>query len=117
MRNNVPVSSKRHARAMRAEPTEAESALWRLLRDRKLQGIKWRRQVPIGVYIVDLVSFERRLVVECDGSQHAERRHDVSRDDWLRQQGFSVLRFWNHEVLQQRESVLNTILARCGLPW
>ncbi len=102
---------------MRAEPTEAERALWRLLRDRRLQGTKWRRQVPIGPYVVDFVCFERRMIVECDGSQHADNLRDVARDDWLRHEGFSVTRFWNHEIFRERESVLNTILARCGLPW
>jgi len=102
---------------MRAEPTDAGRVMWRLLRDRRLQGTKWRRQVPIGAYVVDFVCFEQRVVVECDGSQHAENRRDVPRDDWLRERGFTVVRFWNHEVLRERESVLNTILARCGLPW
>jgi very-short-patch-repair endonuclease len=102
---------------MRAEPTEAERALWRLLRDRRLQGTKWRRQVPVGAYVVDFICFEHRLVVECDGFQHAESRHDIARDGWLRDQGFAVARFWNGEILHERESVLNTIAARCGLPW
>jgi very-short-patch-repair endonuclease len=113
----VSPRAKAHARAMRAQETDAERALWRLLRDRRLQGTKWRRQVPIGVYVVDFVCFAHRLVVESDGSQHADSRRDVSRDDWLREQGFAVARFWNHEILSEQESVLNTILARCGLPW
>jgi len=102
---------------MRAHETDAERALWRLLRDRRLQAMKWRRQVPLGPYIVDFVCFEHRLIVECDGSQHAENRHDVRRDAWLETQGFAIVRFWNHEILRERENVLNTILARCGLPW
>jgi very-short-patch-repair endonuclease len=117
MRNEIPITAKAHARAMRAEPTDAERRLWHALRGRRMQGMKWRRQVPIGPYIVDFVCFEHRLVVECDGSQHSESRRDVSRDNWLGQQGFTVARFWNHEILRERESVLNTILARCGLPW
>jgi very-short-patch-repair endonuclease len=114
---SISPSAKSRARAMRAQGTDAEKALWRLLRDRRLQSTKWRRQVPIGAYIADFVCFEYRLIVECDGSQHADNRHDVSRDDWLRGQGFIIARFWNHEILRERESVLNTILARCGLPW
>jgi very-short-patch-repair endonuclease len=113
----IPLAAKARARAMRAHETEAERALWRLLRDRRLQSMKWRRQVPLGPYIVDFVCFEHRLIVECDGSQHAENRHDVRRDAWLEAQGFGIARFWNHETLRERENVLNTILARCGLPW
>jgi very-short-patch-repair endonuclease len=109
--------SKSRARALRAAETDAEKALWRVLRDRRLQSTKWRRQVPIGPYIADFVCFEHRLVVECDGSQHGESLHDAKRDEWLHQQGFAVARFWNHEILRQRENVLSTILARCGLPW
>ncbi|HXE24173.1 MAG TPA: endonuclease domain-containing protein [Roseiarcus sp.] len=109
--------TRARARALRTAETDAEKALWNLLRDRRLQATKWRRQVPIGPYIADFVCFEHRLVVECDGSQHGESLHDAKRDEWLRQQGFAVARFWNHEVLRERENVLSTILARCGLPW
>ena|SRR5271157_4449041 len=105
------------ARAMRRQPTNAERALWHLLRDRRLSQTKWRRQVPLGPYIVDFVCFERRVVVECDGSQHAENALDAARDAWLTAQGFTVLRFWNHAVLKERSTVIDTILARCGLPW
>ena len=105
------------ARSLRADETDAEKALWRLLRDRRLQSTKWRRQVPIGPYIADFVCFEHRLIVECDGSQHAESLRDARRDEWLREQGFDVARFWNQEILRERDNVLNTILARCGLPW
>jgi 2-isopropylmalate synthase len=114
-----PISSiaKTRARALRVQQTDAERALWRLLRGRRLQSTKWRRQVPIGAYIADFVCFEYRLIVECDGPQHAESNHDVLRDGWLRAQGFVIARFWNHEILHERENVLNAILAQCGLPW
>jgi very-short-patch-repair endonuclease len=102
---------------MRRQPTDAERALWGVLRDRRLSQTKWRRQVPLGPYIVDFVCFERRIVVECDGSQHAENARDMARDAWLTAQGFTVLRFWNHTVLKERSTVIATILARCGLPW
>jgi very-short-patch-repair endonuclease len=115
--HSVSPPARAHTRAMRAQATDAERALWRLLRDRRLQSMKWRRQVPIGSYIVDFVCFEHRLIVECDGSQHAENRRDARRDAWLQAQGFAVVRSWNHEILRERENVLNTILARCGLPW
>ena len=102
---------------MRRQPTEAERALWLLLRDRRLSQTKWRHQVPLGSYIVDFVCFERRVVVECDGTQHAENVRDWARDAWLASQGFAVVRFWNQAVLKERSSVIDTILAQCGLPW
>ena len=76
-----------------------------------MEGIKVRRQQPIGDYIVDFVAFEKRLVIEVDGGQHAEEEkdNDMRRDEWLRSQGFRVLRFWNTEVLQNLEGVLETI--------
>jgi len=113
----LPSGVKAHARSLRSHQTEAERSLWRLLRDRRLQSMKWRRQVPIGTYIVDFVCFEHRLIVECDGSQHADCRRDMERDAWLREQGFTITRFWNHEIMREEESVVNTILAKCGLPW
>jgi len=112
----IPPRAQGQARAMRREPTDAERAMWRLLRDRRLTGIKWRRQTPIGPYIVDFLCYERRVVVECDGSQHSENNRDKTRDAWLEGQGFRVLRFWNHEVLSARAGVLDTILAGAGLP-
>jgi very-short-patch-repair endonuclease len=112
----IPPGATSRARMLRAQETDAERALWRLLRGRRLESIKWRRQFPIGAYVVDFVCFEHRLIVECDGFQHAGSQRDVARDAWLRAQGFTIARFWNHEILGERESVLNTILARCGLP-
>jgi very-short-patch-repair endonuclease len=117
MRNNIPLVAKSRARAMRREPTEAERKLWYALRDRRLQSIKFRRQAPVGPYIVDFLCLARKLVVEADGSQHAENRRDVARDAWLGREGYKVLRFWNHEILTAQESVLATIAAACGLPW
>ncbi|THD44488.1 MAG: endonuclease domain-containing protein [Bradyrhizobium sp.] len=113
----VPELAIVRARTMRDEATNAEKALWRLLRDRRLAAMKWRRQAPIGRFIVDFVCFEHRAIVECDGSQHAENQCDKLRDAWLRAQGFVVMRFWNHEVLNERAVVIDTILARSGQPW
>jgi len=117
VRNDVPISSKPRARAMRAEPTDAERALWRALRDRRMHALKFRRQAPIGPYIVDFLCVAHRLIVEADGSQHAESRRDEVRDARLEQQGYTILRFSNRDILTARESVLATIAARCGLPW
>jgi very-short-patch-repair endonuclease len=102
---------------MRRAPTEAELRLWRLLRDRRLSGLKFRRQVPIGPYIVDFLCVSVRLIVEADGSQHGESIGGERRDAYLARQGWTVLRFWNHDILRNRESVIDTILARAGLPW
>jgi very-short-patch-repair endonuclease len=111
-----PLAQSR-ARALRVHATDAEAALWRLLRDRRLTQTKWRRQVPISDFIVDFACLEHRVIVECDGAQHAESRSGAARDAWLQAQGFTIARFWNHEVLHERASVIDTILARCGLPW
>jgi len=89
----IPPRAQGQARAMRREPTDAERAIWRLLRDRRLTGMKWRRQTPIGPYIVDFLCYEHSVVVECDGSQHAHDGRDKTRDAWLEEQGFKVLRF------------------------
>ena len=100
-----------HAKHMRHVPTEAESALWRELRAGRLAGYKFKRQQPIGNFIVDFVCFEQKLVVEADGGQHVElKARDEARTAWLQAQGFRVLRFWNHDVLQRRDLVLEEIL-------
>jgi very-short-patch-repair endonuclease len=85
------------------------------LKGKQFEGIKFRRQEPIGIFIVDFVTFERRLVIEVDGGQHAEEEKDkdIRRDEWLRTQGFKVLRFWDNEVLKNLEGVLETIRDNC----
>ena len=97
------------ARTLRTDGTEAERALWQRLRSRQLNGAKFRRQVALGPYVADLVCVEARLIVECDGGQHNGSAHDGERDAWLKAQGWRVLRFWNHEVLQNIEGVLVVI--------
>ena len=82
-----------HARAMRKAPTEAERLLWRLLRAKRLAGWKFRRQQRLDPYVVDFVSFEARLIIEADGSQHLDSMSDARRDAWLEAQGFRLLRF------------------------
>ncbi len=98
-----------HARAMRRAPIDAERALWRLLRDRRFSGYKFRRQTPIGPFIADFVCFEARLIVEADGSQHAESPRDDRRDAWLRAQGYRIRRFWNADILTQPTMVADTL--------
>jgi very-short-patch-repair endonuclease len=108
---------KRFARSMRRDGTDAEKRTWRLLRGRRFAGFKFRRQVPLGPYILDFVSFEAMLVIEIDGGQHAESAADARRDAWLAREGFCVLRFWNNEVLTQEDSVVVRIAERLGLEW
>ena len=106
----VPPKNRRFARTMRREMTEAEGKLWSELRNRRLDRIKFRRQVPIGNYIADFVCLHSRLIVELDGSQHSESRYDAVRDAELKRRGFRVLRFWNDEVLRELTSVCDTII-------
>jgi very-short-patch-repair endonuclease len=96
---------------MRSEMSEAERVLWLQLRAHRLDGLRFRRQTPIGQYIVDFVCHEQRLVIELDGGQHAESQHDAKRDRWLESKGYRVLRFWNSDVFQNREGVLETIVG------
>jgi very-short-patch-repair endonuclease len=118
---HVPESKRRFARALRRDMTEAEHRLWRELRDRRLDRIKFRRQVPIGPYVADFLCMEAMLIVEIDGSQHAESERDNVRDAELRARGFRVLRFWNDDVLRDINAVCATIIAyvrdRTLEPW
>ena len=115
-RQVLPDTMRSRARELRRKSTAAEAKLWAALRDRRLSGIKWRRQMPIGPYIADFVCLEHRLIVECDGSQHAESSYDAARDAWLATQGFQILRVWNSDVLKNNGGVIETIVAACGLP-
>jgi len=101
------------ARRLRKQPTDTETRLWRRLRNRQIAGVRFRRQCPLGPYIVDFVSYDPRLAIELDGGQHAESgnsRRDAARDRWLEKEGFTVLRFWDSEVLQELEAVLTAIV-------
>lgn len=104
------------ARELRKNMTDAERKLWYFLRDRRLSGLKFRRQVPIGPYIVDFACLEKKVIVEIDGGEHNfpdHRRYDSQRAAWLEAQGFRILRFWNNEVLSNIEAVLTVILQAC----
>jgi very-short-patch-repair endonuclease len=94
---------------MRHAATEAEAAMWRLLRHRRLVGFKFRRQVPLEGFILDFVCFDRKIVIEVDGSQHYSSQRDHMRDSRLAHEGFQVLRYWNNDVLQRPISVLEDI--------
>jgi very-short-patch-repair endonuclease len=97
------------AKWMRANPTEAERRLWSVVRAKRLAGFKFRRQAIIEPYIVDLVCFAERMIIEADGSQHADNRNDARRDAFPRAEGFRLLRFWNNQVLAESEAVAAAI--------
>ncbi len=109
----TPVLRQR-ARAMRAEPTEAERLLWTILRGRRFAGFKFRRQVPMGRYIVDFYCPKARLVIELDGSQHADNAGDVLRDRWLAENGYRVFRVWNNQLTGEGEAVADAIFQLLG---
>jgi very-short-patch-repair endonuclease len=98
------------ARQLRSDMTEAERRLWSLLRDRRLTGYKFRRQRPLGPFIVDFVCMEHRLVIEVDGGQHADNEADTRRTAWLEAEGWHVIRFWNNEVLSNSDGVAERVL-------
>lgn len=102
-----------HAKTLRQDMTEMEKRLWSRLRDRQAVGHKFRRQQPIEQYIVDFVCFEERLIVELDGGQHSPEA-DAARTAYLQSQGFTILRFWNHEVLENMDGVMQAIVAQLG---
>jgi very-short-patch-repair endonuclease len=102
------------AKSMRREPTDAEAAMWRLLRDRRLARFKFRRQAPFQNFILDFVCFDKRLVIEIDGSQHLSSERDVARDAALEAENFHVVRYWNNDVLRRPTAVLEDIFAKLG---
>ncbi|MGO4221835.1 endonuclease domain-containing protein [Lysobacter sp. TAF61] len=108
---NRRISRERRPRKLRNDSTDAERHLWRYLRNRQLQGCKFRRQHPFGDYILDFACLERRLAIELDGAQHTDKAaYDRVRTRRLEQAGFVVLRFWNNEVFENAEGVVEVIL-------
>ena len=104
------------AKKLRINSTDTEKYLWKYLRGRQLEGIKLRRQQPIGKYIVDFVSLERKIIIELDGGQHLENIKDKLRDRWMKEQEYEVLRFWDNEVFNNIEGVLGTIREKLLSP-
>ena len=106
------------ARQLRREMTDPEHLLWFLLRGRRLGGCKFHRQHPIGPYIADFVCLHHRLIVEADGGQHADARlhADERRTQWLKEQGWRVIRFWNGDILQRQNDVLEAIVRAIDGP-
>ena len=107
------------ARNLRQNQTEVEKLLWKYLRNRRLNGVKFRRQHPIGPYIVDFVSIETSIVIEVDGGQHNTelgKKYDVRRKEYLRQAGYQVLRFWDNDIMKDTDAVLEVISKALTLP-
>ena len=99
------MDQRQFAKTLRQGMTDAEQQLWRQLRAHRLYGQKFRRQQPLGPYVVDFIHFGARLIVEADGGQHDGRDKDAVRDRWLKQQGFKIMRFWNNDILRNPEGV------------
>lgn len=89
--------------------TTAEKRLWYLLRGNRFEGLAFKRQTPVGPFIVDFISHERRLIIEVDGGQHSGNKNDDRRSRWLQSKGYRVLRFWNVDVLANQNAVLEII--------
>jgi very-short-patch-repair endonuclease len=111
------LTARQRARQLRRDQTDAEHRLWARLRDRQLGGAKFRRQHPIGPFVADFCCPQGKLIVELDGGQHAEDvAADEKRSRFLEAQGYRVLRFWNHDVLQNTEAVLERIVEALNDP-
>jgi very-short-patch-repair endonuclease len=108
----TPKRIRDFAKKMRREPTDAEAAMWRLLRHRRLAHLKFRRQAPLRNFILDFVCFDKRIVIEIDGSQYSSSERDAVRDVILIADGFRIARYWNNDVLLRPAAVLEDILAK-----
>jgi very-short-patch-repair endonuclease len=107
------------ARHLRNNSTDAERRLWLLLRSQQLTGFKFRRQAAIENYIVDFVCFSKKLIIELDGGQHNEtslKEYDEARTQWLESRGFRILRFWNHDVCQNEDGIVEVIWRALSEP-
>ena len=104
------------AKDLRKRSTDTERLLWKYLRAKQVQGLKFKRQQPVGKYIVDFMCFEKKIIIELDGGQHmqaSEEQKDRERDKWFKAQGYTVLRFWDNEVLINTMGVLEVIRRYC----
>ena len=109
---NKKIIRNKLQRKLRTEPTDAEHRLWQYLRGRQIEGCKFRRQHPFGDYILDFACLDKKLAIELDGSQHADRaEYDAERTKYVEKAGFGVLRFWNNEVFENIEGVVEVIIA------
>ena len=116
MVQHLPVD-RQFAKALRTNATDAERKLWAMLRGGRLHGLKFKRQVPLDGYVLDFVCFEKRLIIEADGGQHAESRRDVERDHHFAAHGFTTLRFWNTDILSNPDGVCMEIVKFAEGGW
>jgi len=115
-KTRIPSKPLERARELRQRSTDSERRLWHWLRNRQIDGVKFRRQVPLGAYVVDFLAADHRLVIEIDGGQHASQQdYDRRRTAWLEAQGYRVIRFWSNEVLANTEGVIAAIGAALKL--
>jgi len=102
------------AKQFRRKMTDAERVLWSHLRAKRLNNLKFRRQQPIGNYIVDFICFEKKIIIEVDGGQHMEnKKTDLKRTQWLNEKGYRVIRFWNNDIMQNISGVYKEIMKFC----
>ena len=106
---NLSILDNSLQRKLRSHMTDAENRLWRRLRGRQVAGFKFRRQHPFLDFVLDFVCLEMQLIVEVDGGQHQDSKQDLVRDQRLHEAGFRVLRFWNNQVLQETDAVVDAI--------
>ena len=100
-----------NAKTLRTNQTDCENILWQKIRAKRLNGIKFRRQVPVGKYILDFVALGKKLIIELDGSQHLENsEYDILRTEYLKNLGYTVVRFWDNDIINNIDSVLLKIL-------
>jgi len=110
----MPFNLTKTAKSLRKNATRVETILWSQLRARQIEGTKFRRQQPIDEFVVDFVCFEKKLIIELDGGQHAQARaEDRERDNRFSEKGYTVLRFWNNEVVENLTGVLEVIRREC----
>jgi very-short-patch-repair endonuclease len=113
-RKTITQFRRRTARRLRAGATDAEATLWRHLRKLETEGTHFRRQVPIGPYVADFACMAARLIIEVDGSQHGaddNKARDAARTRWLESEGYRVIRFWNNDLVQNIDGVLDVVYA------
>ena len=110
-RNKIAIAQK-----LRNNSTDTEKYLWKYLRGRQLEEFKFRRQHPIGKYVVDFINLEKKIIIEVDGGQHSENKKDKLRDKCLKEKGYEVLRFWDNEVLTNIEGVIESIRKKLYSP-
>jgi primosomal protein N' (replication factor Y) len=104
------MKSSSQSKNLRRDSTDAEQVLWDALRNRQMKGYKFRRQHPLGKFIVDFACIAHRLVIEADGGQHADNPDDAIRTAWLETNGWRVIRFWNNDILANPDGVLDEIM-------